>query len=444
MLNITRYKYGFLLFLFLSAKLVSGQAPPASDSTLQHATIDNVISYAISHQPLVKQALLDEEITEAVIKSKLADWYPQINFGYTYQHNFQVPTNVINGNPIRLGVSNTSSGQFTVRQNIFNPDVLLVNRSKDDVRKLAKQNTSYSKIELAAEVAKAFYAVLATQQQIKVAEENIARLQSSMEIAMHQYEAGLADKIDYKRTNISLNNAKADKKANEAYIVSRMQNLKSLMGYPENAPLDIVFDSLQMEKLILLDTTQTLDYNTRIEYQLLQTQRRLSVANQDYYRWSYFPTLSANGAYNFNYQNDEFSKLYSQNYPNSYAGLSLSFPIFQGFKRVANNKQAALETKKVDWDIINFKNEANASYQQALSNYKRSLADYLSFKENIMLAQDVYDVVQLQYKSGIKSYIEVILSEAELRTARISYINAIYLVLSAKIDVEKELGILKY
>jgi len=444
MLKITCYRYGFLLFLLLSTRLVSAQAPTASDSILTHASIEDVIRYAINNQPVIKQALLDEEITDQVIKSKLADWYPQLNLGYTYQHNFQVPTNVINGNPIKLGVNNTSSAQFTLRQNIFNPDVLLVKRSKEDVRTLAKQNTTYSKIELSAEVAKAFYAVLATQQQIHVADENIARLQSSMDVAYRQYESGVADKIDYKRTNIALNNAKSDKKANEAFLVSRMQNLKALIGYPETAPLDIVYDSLQMERLILLDTMQTLDYNTRIEYQLLQTRRKLSVANQDYYRWSYLPTLSANGAYNMNFQNDEFSKLYSHNYPNSYAGLSLSFPIFQGFKRVANNKQAALETKKVDWDIINFKNEANAEYQAALSAYKRSLADYMALKENVVLAQDVYDVVQLQYKSGIKSYIEVILAEAELRTARISYINAIYLVLSSRIDVEKELGILKY
>ena len=444
MFNITRYRYGFLLFLLLFTKLVSGQPPAASDSILQHATIENVINYAINNQPLIKQALLDEEITEAIIKSKLADWYPQINLGYTYQHNFQVPTNVINGNPIKLGVNNTSSAQFTLRQNIFNPDVLLANRSKKDVRLYSQQNTTLSKIELTAEVAKAFYAVLATEQQIRVAEENIARLQSSMDIAVHQYEAGVADKIDYKRTNISLNNSRAEKKANEAFLVSRLQMLKSLMGYPETAPLDIEYDSLQMERLILLDTTQAIDYNTRIEYQLLQTQRRLQVANQDYYRWSYIPTLSANGAYNFNFQNDELSKLYSKNYPNSYAGLSLSFPIFQGFKRIANNRQADLEVKRVDWDIINFKSETSASYQRALSVYKGSLADYLALKENIVLAQDVYNVVQLQYKSGIKSYIEVILAEAELRTARISYINAIYLVLSAKIDVEKELGVLKY
>jgi outer membrane protein len=281
-------------------------------------------------------------------------------------------------------------------------------------------------------------------QQIKVSEENINRLERSLQDATNQYKAGVADKIDYKRTTIALNNSKADKKGNEAYLKARLEYLKSLMGYPVSADLNIVYDSLQMEREIMLDTSQTLDYNTRIEYQLLQTQRKLQVANKDYNKWSYLPTLYANGAYNMNYQNNKFGKLYSDNYANSFAGLSLAFPIFQGFKRVANNKQADLELKRTDWDIINFKSEVNAEYVQALAAYKSNLADYQSLKENAELAKEVYDVVQLQYRSGIKTYLEVITSETDLRTARINYINALYQLLASKIDVEKSLGQLKY
>jgi hypothetical protein len=33
----------------------------------------------------VQQAMTDEEIADKVIKGKLADWFPQINFAYNYQ-----------------------------------------------------------------------------------------------------------------------------------------------------------------------------------------------------------------------------------------------------------------------------------------------------------------------------------------------------------------------
>src|ERR1043165_3935421 len=92
-------RYAFPIILSCHAIVSSGQQTPGADSILQQATLENVISYAINHQPLIKQSLLDEEITDQVIKSKLADWYPQVNFNYNYQRNFQVQSAVINGNP---------------------------------------------------------------------------------------------------------------------------------------------------------------------------------------------------------------------------------------------------------------------------------------------------------------------------------------------------------
>src|SRR6188768_61177 len=80
----------------------------SQDSLLQQASLDHVVEYALKHQPLVQQAVIDQEITERIIKGKLADWYPQINFVYNYQHNIILPQNIIGGNVVRFGVNNTS------------------------------------------------------------------------------------------------------------------------------------------------------------------------------------------------------------------------------------------------------------------------------------------------------------------------------------------------
>lgn len=422
--------------------LAARQAP--GDSLLQQATLENVIRYAIDHQPQVQKALVNEEITESTIKSKLADWFPQLNFQYNLQHNFKVQTAVIGGNAVKLGVDNTSAFLLTGTQNIFNRDALLASRSKGDVRALAKQTTSNARIDVAANVAKAFYDVLATQQQINVTQGDIIRLERSLRDATNQYNAGVADKTDYKRATIALNNTKALLKANEEALKARTEYLKALMGYPVSGELNIIYDTLQMEKELPLDTLQQANYNSRIEYQLLMTQRKLQEANLRYNKWSYIPNVSASGAYNFNYQNDEFGKLYNTNYPNAFAALSVTVPIFQGGKRQYNIRTAEWQLRSIDWDITDLKNSINSEYSSALAAYKSNLASYLALKENLQLAQEVYDVINLQYRSGVKTYLEVITSETDLRTARINYYNALYQVLSAKIDVQRALGEIKY
>jgi outer membrane protein TolC len=156
------------------------------------------------------------------------------------------------------------------------------------------------------------------------------------------------------------------------------------------------------------------------------------------------PTVAVNGAYNLNFLNNSFSDLYSKNYPNSFAALTLSLPIFQGGKRKANINSAEWQLKRVALDVTNLKLNVNAEYQQALATYKSNLAVFLSQKENMELAKEVYDLIQLQYRSGIKTYLEVITSETDLRSARINYYNSLYLVLSSKVDVQKALGQLSY
>ncbi len=429
------------IFLLYPAML---SAQKTNDSLLASATLQNVVNYAIKHQPLIQQAQIDETIVNNTIKTKLADWFPQVNFNYSLQHNFQVQQAIIGGNAVRLGVENTSAAQFTASQFLFNRDALLAMRSKGDVLTQAKQTTESRKIDVATNVSKAFYDVVATKQQIKVATENINRLEKSINNAFQQYKAGLVDKTDYKRATITLNNTKAIKQSNEELLKAKIEYLKYLMGYPVEASLELVFDTLQMEKEILFDTAQKASVNNRIEYRLLETQKKLQEANVKYNKWAYLPNVSLNGAYNLNYLNNEVGKLYSNNLPSSFAAITLSFPIFQGGKRKYNISNAEWQLKRTQWDIETLTNIVNTQYTNALALYKSSLANYTALKENVSLAQEVYDVISLQYKNGIKTYIEVIGAETDLRTSQINYYNALYQVMASKIDVQKALGQVSY
>ena len=177
---------------------------------------------------------------------------------------------------------------------------------------------------------------------------------------------------------------------------------------------------------------------------MLQTQKTLQQYNLKYNQWSFLPDVSLFGNYNLNYLNDRFSKVYDKNFPNSYAGLLLSIPIFQGGKRLQQIKQSRLELLQVDNSILDLENNINTQYIQALAEYKSNYYNYLSQSENVSLAKEVYDVIQLQYRSGIKTYLEVINAETDLRTAQINLYNALYQLLASKVDVQQALGNIRY
>jgi outer membrane protein TolC len=434
----------FYLTAVLSVVLynVPSYAQKVSDSLLPQATLQDCIQYALSHQPVVKQARLDEDITEYSIKSKLADWYPQIGLDYNLYHYLKVPTSYFNGVYTQIGVANTSGALFQLDQNLFNRDLLLAGRTAKDVRKQAKQNTESYRIDVVSNVSKAYYDLLLTEKQIDVLSEDIVRLERSLKDAYNQYQGGLVDKIDYKRATIALNNTRAQQKTGEEQLKYKYAYLRQLMGYPATGALPLVYDTLQMAQNVQLDTAITVTYENRIEMQLLQTKKTLLEADLKYNKWSFLPTVSAFGNYSFNYLNPEFSKLYDRNFPSSQVGLKVSLPIFQGGKRIYNIKQAALQIKRTDLDVETLRNQINTEYTQAMANYKGYLNQYLVMKDNVELAQDVYNTITLQYREGIKTYLEVITAQTDLRSAQLNYYNAMYTVLSSKIDLQRALGTL--
>src|SRR5918993_3768090 len=168
---------------FIGVMPTVAHAQTTTDSVLQVATLDKVVEYALTHQPSVQQAAIDEEITSKVVKGKLADWYPQINFSYNYQRFIDLQSSVIGGNVIRFGVNNTSAVQFNATQSIFNRDVLLAANTASKVKILASQNTNRSKIDVVVDITKAFYDVLATAQQVKVSDQAVERMEKSLKDA---------------------------------------------------------------------------------------------------------------------------------------------------------------------------------------------------------------------------------------------------------------------
>lgn len=432
------------LLLCILLQTLPGLLTAQTDSLLSSGTLENIIQYALKHQPAIQKAALDEQITKSQVNTRLADWYPQIGYNYSLQHNFQLQTAVFQGNIVRLGNENTSVSQFAYTQNILNPALVYTAISAKDVRSLADQFVTGNKIDVAAEVSKAFYDVLLTQQQINVTNQAIVRLERSVKDAKNQYQSGIVDKTDYQRATILLNNSVALKTSGEEAYKAKLHYLKSLMGYPPNQTLELVYDSTAMEQNMSFDTPASPDFNNRIEYLQLQTQRKLNIAGVKYSKLAFLPSISGFAAYNLNYLNNNISDLYRTNYPNSYAGITLSLPLVAGGKRWMSIRQSKWELKKADWDITNLENNMNAQYAQAVAAYNSSIAGYKAQKENLALADDVYRVLQLQYRSGIKTYLEVLIAESDLRTAQINYYNSLFQVLSSKVDLQKALGQIKY
>src|SRR5690606_32890525 len=289
----------FIAFGFFAHGQETGELP-------RGASLQECIDFALQHRGTVQQALIDEEAGERDIDVALSGWCTQLNANAQDNNNIIIPTTVIGDQIIRMGQNHTAALAFQADQQILNPQLIQASKAAKHIRQRNAQNTESTLINTIVEVSKGYYDILTTEEQLKIIDENIGRLNKQLSDARARYEAGLADPTDYKRAQISVSNAQADKKRSEEVRKYKYAYLKELIGLDASDELDPSFDNAAMDSETLLDTTTQLQSNNRIEYRHLETARQLQALNTHYHKWTFLPNVSAFYNYALDYRNNSF------------------------------------------------------------------------------------------------------------------------------------------
>ncbi|MBD1430904.1 TolC family protein [Sphingobacterium litopenaei] len=434
-----KYRFKYLLPLLLCA--VTGTSLAQTNSELgPNASLDDLITYALHNKIDLKQAQLDKEIGEKEIASALSGWFPQINATGSLGHAIQVPTVNIGGSEVQMAQKNTSALTFQAEQSIISPQLFQASKASRFIRERNDLNVESTKINTIVDVSKAYYDILTSEEQIKIINENITRLERQLTEATSRYEVGLVDKTDFKRAQISLNNAKASLKSALENRQYKYDFLKSLLNIPTQESVSLSFANQNMESNILLDTAEILQIANRVEFKQIQNLQEIQKLNTQYQKWNFLPKLNAYANYGLNYRNNEFSDLYSNNIPSSNIGLSLSVPIFQGGKRLHEIRKSELQEQRLELDLQNLENQISAQYSAAMASYRANMNEWRNAKGNMELSEEVYNTIKLQYDAGVKTYLELMTAETDLKTSQLNYLNALYAVLVSKLDIQKALG----
>jgi outer membrane protein TolC len=417
-----------------------------SDST-QFFTLDQCIHYALQHQPGLNRSLVNMSITKATNFINLSGWLPQLNLSGSMIHYTQLPTtlspNPLPGGPpipTHTGIANTAIPEISASQTIFEPQLIYAATSASLFTKQAEQITDSMKIYVVSSVSKSFYNLLLTLEEINVLKEDTARLGRNITDAHNQYVGGIVDETDYEQAVITLNNSEAQLKQQTENVAPEYAALKQLMGYPPEINFSVTFDTTQMMHEIYSDTTKQVLYENRIEYQQLQTIKELQHQQTVYSELSFLPTISVFYDYYYEFESPTTSNLFKTAYPYSYFGVSLNFPIFTGFARFENLQRSKLQEQIVDLDEMNLKSQIYTEYSSALANYKSNLYNLRLLDDNKSRAQNVYRIVSLQYNQGVVAYLNLLVAESNLISAEIGYLDALFQLLSSKIDLEKARG----
>lgn len=440
------------------------QAPPPN--TPVSFSLADCIKYAYAHQDSVKNADLDVRSAEYKVKETIGSGLPQVNGSITFQDflkspvslspsfkkdppdktNLFNPVNIDQNAPVQqlpfgaLKYNNTYSLQAS--QLLFSGTFIVGLQAVKTFRELSQRNLVRSRIETNVNVTKAYYQALVSNEQIKLLNANIAQLNQQLNQTTQQNKQGFVEKIDVDRLSVQYNNLVTNRDNVARSLTLNYQMLKFQMGMPIEQDLTLTDNlaDINLNRQMADASMDTAFYHNRIEYKLLETNVTLNQLDVKSKKAAFLPTVSLVGGFAEVFQENHAKFLYNNAYPNSYIGLNVNIPIFNGGQRSNQLKQSQISVMKAQNDLENatngFKLQANAA-QITFTNSIQSLNNQKRSRE---LAQEVLRVSKIKYTQGVGSSIEVTQAQTELENADNQYIQALYNALISKVDLDKAYG----
>jgi outer membrane protein len=443
------YKYLSLIFCFFTVFSVKAQ----QSDTLISFSLKEAIDYAQTHQVSILNATIDEEIAKNTVKKTIGIGLPQLNGNVNFQDFLKVPTSLLPGEffdkpgtqvPVRFGVQYQSSIGLELSQLLFDGSYLVGLQASKTFMELSNKSLKRSRIETAVAVTKAYYSVLVSNEQLSLLDANMSRLKKSFNDTQALFANGFVEKIDVDRLKVLSNNLETERENVIRLLELNVNLLKFQMGMNIQSKLKLKdsIASLQVEESIALNDTSS--YQNRIEYSLLQTQKKINELDVKRYKSLFLPSLVAFGSSLQSLQSQKFESLFDRSFPTTVVGFRLSVPILSGGIRTYQVRNAKLEVLKTENNLINLKNGINLEVEQAQTVYKNGLKSLQNQKRNMDLAQEVLRVSKIKYEEGVGSSIEVTSAETSLKESQNNYINALYDLLINKVNVDRALGKIVY
>ena len=382
-------KYNYLILIFCLFYVIPAKAQ-LTDSITKFS-LQEAIDYAQSHQSSILNASIDEEIAKNTVKRTIGIGLPQLNGNVNFQDFLKIPTNLLPGEifgkpgtqiPVQFGVQYQSSYGLELSQLLFDGSYLVGLQASKTFKELSNKNLKRSRIETAVGVTKAYYSVLVSNEQLSLLDANIDRLKKSFKDTQALFANGFVEKIDVDRLTVLNNNLETERGNVIRLLELNMNLLKFQMGMTIQSKL-VLKDSIgSLQVAEFLAVKDTAAYQNRIEYSLLETQKKLNELDLKRYKSLFLPSLAAFGTTSRSFQSNEFLNLIDRSFPATIIGFRLSVPLLSGGVKAYQVRNAKLEVLKTENNLVNLKNGINLEVEQAQTIYRNGLKSLENQKWN--------------------------------------------------------------
>jgi len=427
---------------FAVAGAVSVQAQTGS------YTLKQCIEYGQTNHPGIQVGEYDIAFARNRVKEGVAMYLPQINGSFSLDNNLKLQASVIPGGifgpdpvEVRFGTKFMSNAALQAEQKIFDYSLIAGYQGNKPSINLSETQLEKTREDIAYNIAVAYEQVLVNKEQLKllgVSRDNFKRI---LDVAELQFAKGVMKKTDLDRIKVNYNNIVSQMYVAESGYDVSLNALKMNMGMSASEKLEVA-DSIRFDYSGSSDIQGAFDLNNRLDYRMLEQSVYLQGIRLKQYKAAYAPVISAYGRYGALAQRNEFGQLWSNFSDFSSVGLRVQIPIFDGLYKDAKVKQQKFTMLKEKANLDLYKLQFELQYKNARFQLERNRNALVTDRENLQLAQEMFNQTTLLYEKGAASLTDLLNAETSYNQARTNYLNSVANLKLAELDFERSKGTL--
>ncbi len=430
-----RYLYRVVLFQLLLGIGVPGMRAGTEPPEKPDLTLVEALDLAMTRNPRVLMARARMDALKGKIREVRAQALPSINLNGSALR-WRDPS-FLNASSFDKIPEEFKQALVVVPANLFDYNVsvsqpLYTSGKVGTALRLASLESEGSGVdrdqaeqEIRLAVIRAFYGLLLTQQQLKVAQETVYQREKHLEMARTRFAGGVATQVDVLRSEVSVANARPELIRAENSVRQARAVLNNLLVRPLDFPTEAVggLTFTPKPKMDLQEVVRQASAHrpelVRARVNELEAADQLKLANAESRL-----RLDFNGQYGVNSR--LVSNLLNHEFNRYMFTVSVGLPLFDGGRRSGLVQQAVANRRIVELTRVDAENNVRLEAQTALDELERAEKTVEAAQLSVHEAERVLDMMQNNYKYGAATTLDVLDAQTALTTARWTLLQGLY------------------
>lgn len=442
----------FLICLFIIPAAAVAQPTGTTGVTY---TLEECIRIALERNFDIQLVNAGARNAAAGLTAAFGGYLPGASIGANYSRqltNLRPQFSFINGIPVQGDpLPNSYSMNANLNWLVFNGfrREAQYDQAKSNVN-AAEQDIRAQRLMIAYRVSRAYIEILRTQQLVEAQEENLALSNTLLERVHALHDGGrapitqvLSQETEVANQETAVVQAKNNHEAAKVDMLVLMCEDPTTPAQfdPTSFPSDVQQSDVSSFRTLIGSEQESVNRAVGSRPDISAARYRIEAAESQITSATagYFPTLSANGGYSWS--NFELSGFDKQS--RTYVGLSLNIPVFDQFNTHRNIEQAKLQQTQTSIDYQKLEQSIQQNVRRAYLQLTAAEKGLDIANRAIKPARTSFDAMQERYNVGGATLVEVQQTNAQLITARINRVTAMYAWLDAKAFVQFATGLFR-